>query len=109
MAFIVNLSSDELGANLEKFRIEQRFTKSRPKSLSIDAALDGPPVVFLVGEALSEAGGARSRWLAWVGIAARHGTVGEVDKSITVDPLRPSARGPDAIGSRGSWCWCRVP
>ncbi|AGK78140.1 hypothetical protein SFUL_3206 [Streptomyces microflavus DSM 40593] len=101
MAFIVNLSSDELGANLAKFRIEQRFTKSRPKSLSIDAALDGPPIVLLVGEALSEAGGARSRWLAWVGIAARHGTVGAVDKSITVDPLRECMAAIPLDGSDG--------
>ncbi|MFJ4774140.1 hypothetical protein ACIP88_34385 [Streptomyces uncialis] len=88
MAFIVNLSSDELNDNLEKFRIEQRLTKSRPKSLSIDPALDGPPMVLLVGETPAGADGVRSRWLAWLGIAARHGTVGAVDKSITVDPLR---------------------
>lgn len=64
MAFIVNLSSAELDANLQKFRLEQRFTKSRPKSLNIDAALDGPPIVLLVGEAPTGTGGARSRWLA---------------------------------------------
>ncbi|MFF7157896.1 hypothetical protein [Streptomyces sp. NPDC008139] len=82
------MNSGELDANRAKFRIEQRFTKSRPKSLNIDASLDGPPIVLLIGEAPSTTGGTRSRWLAWLGIAARHGTVGAVDKSITVDPLR---------------------
>lgn len=88
MAFIVTLSSNELDANQGKFRIEQRLTKSRPKSLNIDAALDGPPIVLLIGEAPAQSGRDRSRWLAWIGIVARHGTVGAVDKSITVDPLR---------------------
>ncbi|WP_282693284.1 hypothetical protein [Streptomyces sp. CC208A] len=88
MAFIVTLSSEELDANQGKFRIEQRLTKSRPKSLNIDAALDGPPIALLIGEVPSQPGHERSRWLAWIGIVARHGTVGAVDKSITVDPLR---------------------
>jgi hypothetical protein len=57
VAFIVNLNSDELDANLQKFRLEQRFAKSRPKSLNIDAALDGPPIVLLVGEAPPEQAG----------------------------------------------------
>lgn len=88
MAFIVNLSSAELEGNVDKFRIEQRLTKSRPKSMNIDAALDGPPIALLVGETPAGRGLERSRWLAWIGIVARHGTVGAVDKSITVDPLR---------------------
>lgn len=29
-----------------------------------------------------------SRHLVWIGVVARHNTVGAVDKSITVDPLR---------------------
>ncbi|MBU6530166.1 hypothetical protein [Streptomyces mayonensis] len=102
MAFLVTLSSDELDANQEKFRIEQRLTKSRPRSLNIDAALDGPPIVLLIGEAPSRSGRDRSRWLSWLGIVARHGTVGAVDKSITVDPLRECLEtvpldGPDGI------------
>ncbi|MFF3695027.1 hypothetical protein [Streptomyces sp. NPDC002221] len=105
MAFIVTLSSDELDANQDKFRIEQRLTKSRPKSLNIDASLDGPPVVLLIGEAPSQPGHDRSRWLAWIGIVARHGTVGAVDKSITIDPLRECMEtipldGPDGILNR---------
>ncbi|MFJ6572921.1 hypothetical protein ACIQNU_36500 [Streptomyces sp. NPDC091292] len=102
MAFIVTLSSNELDANQDKFRIEQRLTKSRPKSLNIDAALDGLPIVLLIGEAPAQSGRDRSRWLAWIGIVARHGTVGAVDKSITVDPLRECLEtvpidGPDGI------------
>jgi len=102
VAFIVTLSSNELDANQGKFRIEQRLTKSRPKSLNIDAALDGPPIVLLIGEAPAQSGRDRSRWLAWIGIVARHGTVGAVDKSITVDPLRECLEtvpldGPDGI------------
>ncbi|MFD5590715.1 hypothetical protein [Streptomyces griseorubiginosus] len=91
MAFIVTLSASELKANLDKFRIEQRLTKSRPKSLSIDAALDGPPIALLIAEEPTRPGRERSRWLAWIGIVARHGTVGAVEKSITVDPLRECA------------------
>ncbi|MBD3008392.1 hypothetical protein [Streptomyces sp. 5-10] len=102
MAFIVTLSENELKANLGKFRIEQRLTKSRPKSLNINAALDGPPIALLIGEAPPQPGRDRSRWLAWIGIVARHGTVGAVDKSITVDPLRECGQvvpldGPDGI------------
>ncbi|MGK5545902.1 hypothetical protein ACSNOH_14375 [Streptomyces sp. URMC 127] len=102
MAFIVTLSAQELDANLGKFRMEQRLTKSRPKSLNIDAALDGPPIALLIGDAPPQPGQDRSRWLAWIGIVARHGTVGAVDKSITVDPLRECAQavpldGPDGI------------
>lgn len=100
--FVDVLSSNELDANQGKFRIEQRLIKSRPKSLNIDAALDGPPIVPLIGEAPAQSGRDRSRWLAWAGIVARHGTVRAVDKSITVDPLREYLEtvpldGPDGI------------
>ncbi|MEU7185251.1 hypothetical protein [Streptomyces sp. NPDC045369] len=102
MAFIVTLSSNELAENQSKFRIEQRLTKSRPKSLNIDAALDGPPITLLVGEDPARPGRDRSRWLTWIGIVARHGTVGAVEKSITVDPLRECTEsvpldGPDGV------------
>lgn len=105
MAFIVTLSSNELDTNQGKFRIEQRLTKSRPKSLNIEAALDGPPIALLIGEDPAQSGRDRSRWLAWIGIVARHGTVGAVDKSITVDPLRECTEtipldGPDGILNR---------
>ncbi|MEU5372265.1 hypothetical protein ABZ362_25380 [Streptomyces sp. NPDC005951] len=101
MAFIVTLSSEELDANQEKFRIEQRLTKSRPKSLKLDAALDGPPIVLLIGETPAQPDRERSRWLAWIGIVARHGTVGAVEKSITVDPLRECLETIPLDGSEG--------
>ncbi|MFI8286761.1 hypothetical protein ACIF84_27410 [Streptomyces albidoflavus] len=101
MAFIVTLSSEELDANQDKFRIEQRLTKSRPKSLNLDAALDGPPIVLLIGETPAQPDRERSRWLAWIGIVARHGTVGAVEKSITVDPLRECLETIPLDGSEG--------
>ena len=44
-------------------------------------------MVLVLGEDIG-VGGQRTRYLVWLGIVAQHNTVGAVDKSITVDPLR---------------------
>jgi hypothetical protein len=85
MAYIVTLTSRELSSIRDKLRIEQRLTKALPRGAVPARPVVGPPIVLVVGE---HGDGERSRHLAWLGVVARHNTVGAVDKSITVDPLR---------------------
>ena len=86
MVHIVTLSASELADNLNKLRAEMRLTKAIPKSVGLMGSLPGPPMVLVVTE--SSGTSPRDRRLAWIGVVARHNTVGTVDNSITVDPLR---------------------
>jgi hypothetical protein len=88
MAFIVTLASSELASITGKLRVEQRLTKALLKERRATGPRIGPEMVLVLGEDSDVSAGARSRHLAWIGVVSRHNTVGAVDKSITVDPLR---------------------
>ncbi|MFJ6212042.1 hypothetical protein ACIQGZ_01675 [Streptomyces sp. NPDC092296] len=87
MAYIVTLPAGGLNSIREKLRIEQRLTKALPKEVRpVEPSLSRPMVLLL--SATTTATGQRIRHLMWLGIVAQHNTVGAVDWSITVDPLR---------------------
>lgn len=95
--FILTLPADELDRVSEKLRLEQRLTKALPKDRRNGY---GPPMVLVLSTPAGSAGqstsgedaAGRSRMLKWLGVVAQHGTVGAVDASITVDPLRECLR-----------------
>lgn len=85
MVYILTLPAAELEANLRKFYREERLTKAFPKRVPT-AQQSRTPIVLV----LSDPTGKRdARSLAWIGVRAHIGTLGAVDTSITVDPLRP--------------------
>jgi hypothetical protein len=86
VVYILTLPTAELDDNLRKFYLEERLTKAFPKSVPT-ARQSRTPIVLV----LSDTNGRRDRRsLSWMGVRARIGTLGAVDASITVDPLRPS-------------------
>ena len=84
----MTLPAPELRSIRGKLRLEQRLTKALPK-----ARLGGigPPMVLVLGDLGADPNlgvGQRGLRLEWMGVVAKAGTVGAVDASITVDPLR---------------------
>jgi hypothetical protein len=91
VVYILTLPAAELDDNLRKFYMEERLTKAFPKRVTT-ARQSQTPIVLV----LSDTNGKRDmRSLSWMGVRARIGTLGAVDASITVDPLRPSP--PDVL------------
>jgi hypothetical protein len=88
MVYVVTLPATELAENLNKFRVEMRLTKALPKGLRPVGLLAGPPIALVLSESNEDGTGKRVRRLAWIGVVARHNTVGAVDNSITIDPFR---------------------
>ncbi|GAA2406268.1 hypothetical protein GCM10010191_12850 [Actinomadura vinacea] len=101
MAYIVTLPAPELASIRDKLQLEQRLTKALPKAR---LGIDGPPMVLVLGDLGADPQlGLGGRWLQleWMGVVTKAGTVGAVDASITVDPLR-ECRIPVAFdGARG--------
>jgi hypothetical protein len=88
VAYVVTLPAPELASIRDKLRLEQRLTKALPKAR---LGVDGPPMVLVLGDPGADSQlGTGGRWLQleWMGVVAKAGTVGAVDASITVDPLR---------------------
>lgn len=89
MVYVVSLTANELAANLNKFRIEMRLTKALPKVLiKPTKSPAGPPVVLVLCDDSQGGTDQTTRRLAWIGVVAHQNTVGAVENSITVDPLR---------------------
>jgi hypothetical protein len=89
VAYIVTLSSYELSSIEDRLRAEQRLTKALPRGARASGPVGVGARIVLV---LSAGGDSRadrlSRRLAWLGVVAQRNTVGAVDNSITIEPLR---------------------
>lgn len=88
VAYIVTLPFEELSAIQDKLRAEQRLTKALSKGLRATGPNSGAELFLLLGESRHGNPESSHRRLAWVGVVAQHNTVGAVDRSITVEPLR---------------------
>lgn len=98
MVYVLTLSTGELEENLNKLRTEMRLTKAIPKNIQRSGELASPPIVLVLSQAESSQ---NPRLLEWIGVVARHNTVGAVDSSITIDPLRPCLETVSIDGSEG--------
>lgn len=92
MVYVVSLRTDELDRIDADLTIAQRFTKALPAEIPLGDL--GPRLALVLstttarqtaGENVSEPD---DRQIAWMGVVQRLNTVGPVDKSITIDPLR---------------------
>ncbi len=86
MAYVVSLSLGELSAIQDRLRVEQRLTKAVSKETKANGQISGKQIALLLGERSGNA--SRSSRLAWLGVVARHNTVGAIENSITIEPLR---------------------
>lgn len=100
VVYIVTFPVEELASIDGRFHLDQRLTKGLPKA---QVEVGGTPIVLVLGDlGASPKLGDRQRrlQLEWMGVIAQVGTVGVVDASITVDPLR-ECREPVAIAGSG--------
>ncbi|MGW1809151.1 hypothetical protein [Streptomyces sp. NPDC002078] len=97
MTYIVTLSSNQMAANEGDWLVTERFTKGLPTGLDTSDA--GTRLAFLVCD--NRAGSTNNsrkefsehgRFITWVGAVLRFNTVGPVDRSITIDPMRRCPR-----------------
>jgi hypothetical protein len=86
MVYVLTLSTSELTDNITKLQTEMRLTKAFPKSVIREGEVSLPRIVLLLS---NRDDGKDTRYLEWMGVAARLNTIGAIDCSITIDPLRP--------------------
>ncbi|MFD7111776.1 hypothetical protein ACFWAF_16450 [Streptomyces microflavus] len=107
MTYIVTLTPEQMTSNEDDWLVSEDFTKGLPTGL--DTSDTGTRLVFLVRgnparsansgrDALAEHG----RFISWMGSVQRINTVGPVDRSITIEPMRRCPEpvpldGPDGI------------
>ncbi|MFB6784165.1 hypothetical protein ACFCX0_44490 [Streptomyces sp. NPDC056352] len=107
MTYIVTLTSPQMAENESDWLITERFTKGLPTGL--DTSDTGTRLALLVCDnrtgptnnsrrQFSEHG----RFITWIGSVQRFNTVGPVDSSITIEPMRRCPRpvpldGPDGV------------
>jgi hypothetical protein len=84
VVYILTLPAEELANNWAKLLAENRITKAIPKSALRVVDVTRPRMAVVLGT-----GNDKIRHLRWLGVVARYGTVGAVDESITIDPLKP--------------------
>lgn len=84
MVYILTIPAEELASNSAKLLVENRITKAIPKSALREVDVTRPRMAVVLGRSTD-----KIRHLRWLGVVARYGTVGAVDESITVDPLKP--------------------
>ena len=84
MTYIVTLTANQMAENEDDWLLTQRFTKGLPTGL--DTSDTGTRLAFLVCD--NEPG----RFITWVGSVQRFNTVGPVDRSITIEPMRRCPR-----------------
>ncbi|MFJ8255618.1 hypothetical protein [Streptomyces sp. NPDC094466] len=107
MTYIVTLTPKQMADNEDDWLISERFTKGLPTGL--DTSDTGTRLVFLVRDNLARSANSGSdglaehgRFITWMGSVQRINTVGPVDRSVTIEPMRrcPEAvplDGPDGI------------
>jgi len=99
VTYVVCLDAAELRRIDTRLEIELRLTKALPASIQPVSA--APQLALVCARSNGNAAGAAAYSLAWLGMVMRRNTVGAVDKSITIDPLRRCP--PDVVldGPRG--------
>jgi hypothetical protein len=102
MVYILTLTASEEAGNRIKFLKERRLTKTFPKRI----AQDWKPTAPWIALVLSHGGEKRDvRYLKWMGAISRTDTPGQLDYSVTIDPLAPCLEempidGPDGLLAR---------
>ncbi|WP_330349952.1 hypothetical protein [Streptomyces sp. NBC_00582] len=93
MTYIVTLTPSQIAKNEPDWLVAQRFTKGLPTEL--DTSPEGTRLAFLVCDNRAGSAGSgrkefseRGRFIIWVGSVLRINTVGPVDRSITIEPMR---------------------
>ncbi|MFI6929327.1 hypothetical protein [Streptomyces sp. NPDC050287] len=95
-----------MAENEDDWLISERFTKALPTGL--DTSDTGTRLVFLVCDNRARSANGRAefaehgRFISWMGSVQRFNTVGPVDRSITIEPMRRCPKpvpldGPDGI------------
>ncbi|MEU6330770.1 hypothetical protein ABZ851_26365 [Streptomyces sp. NPDC047049] len=107
MTYIVTLTPDQMADNEDDWLVAERFTKGLPTGL--DTSDTGTRLALLVcdNRARSANNGRdgfaeHGRFITWMGAVQRFNTVGPVDRSITIEPMRRCPKpvhldGPDGI------------
>ncbi|RKN11461.1 hypothetical protein [Streptomyces radicis] len=107
MTYIVTLTPDQVADNEGDWLVSERFTKALPTGL--DTSDTGTRLAFLVGDYRARSGAIgrnglaeHGRFITWMGLVQRINTVGPVDRSITIEPMRRCPKpvpldGPDGI------------
>ena len=88
VAYIVTLAAQELASIRDKPHHEQRLTKALPKAR---LGVLGPPMVLVLSDLGADPRrntSGRYLQMELMGVVTKSGTVGAVDASITIDPLR---------------------
>ncbi|MFD7826286.1 hypothetical protein [Kitasatospora sp. NPDC059803] len=104
MVFLVTLSTDDLARSQDDLRQNLKFTKAIPPGYGPEEPGALPLVLFLTDgrptkSRLHQA--VRDRSLVWIGKVGRWNTVGPVDRSITVQPLRECLPPVPLLGTNG--------
>lgn len=92
MVYVVTLPVGELRRIDTDLTIAQRFTKALPPETTL--ADLGPRLAIVLSttatkrDAAETISGPQDRQIVWMGVVQRTNTVGPVDKSITIEPLR---------------------
>jgi hypothetical protein len=87
MVYVLTLPSSALDRNQSEFLTEERLTKAFPKNVFTQRQ-PGSAIVLVLSDGSGEAEKG-VRHLRWMGVRARLGIAGQVDATITVDPLKP--------------------
>ncbi|MFE9925199.1 hypothetical protein ACFYQA_27580 [Streptomyces sp. NPDC005774] len=107
MTYIVTLSPDQLDDNEDDWLVSERFTKGLPTGL--DTSDTGTRLALLVCDNRARPAKKRrngfaehGRFITWMGSVQQFNTVGPVDRSITIQPMRRCPKpvpldGPDGI------------
>ncbi|WP_329139841.1 hypothetical protein [Streptomyces sp. NBC_00670] len=106
MTYIVTLTSVQMAKNEDDWLITQRFTKGLPTGL--DTSESGTRLALLVCDNRSHPSNSgrrefseHGRFVTWIGSVQRFNTVGPVDSSITIEPMRRCPKPVPLDGSDG--------
>lgn len=83
MVYILTLTASEEAASHVKFLTERRLTKAFPKRVAQGWKASAPWIALI----LTYGGGEDVRYLKWMGTVSRTDTPGQLDYSVTIDPL----------------------
>ncbi|MEZ0070531.1 hypothetical protein ABIA32_006584 [Streptacidiphilus sp. MAP12-20] len=105
MVFLVTLSTDDLARNQDDLRQNLKFTKAVPSNYGPEEPGAVPLVLFLTDSQPSKSRAShqvvRDRSLVWIGKVGGWNTIGPVDRSITVKPMRECLPPVPLLGTDG--------
>lgn len=86
MVYILTLTAPEEAGNRIKFQKEKRLTKTYPRRIAQAWKQSAPWIALILsyGDDKSDV-----RYLKWMGAVSRTDTPGQLDYSVTIDPLEP--------------------